>query len=161
MSLGLLSLLINTAQAVPLSSVNAGELVVSEIMHDPASVADYRGEYIEIHNTLGVEVDINGLVVNTSNEAGFTVNQSIIVPAGGYVVLGASSNSGNNGGNGNVDFQYSYSSFKLGKNDSVTISDGSTTFDTVSYTASTFPISGGAAFVSSKIVIYPETIRIC
>ena len=23
------------------------------------------------------------------------------------------------------------------------------------------PISGGAAFVSSKIVIYPETIRIC
>ena len=147
MSLGLLSLLINTAQAVPLSSVNAGELVVSEIMHDPASVADYRGEYIEIHNTLGVEVDINGLVVNTSNEAGFTVNQSIIVPAGGYVVLGASSNSGNNGGNGNVDFQYSYSSFKLGKNDSVTISDGSTTFDTVSYTASTFPISGGAAMI--------------
>ena len=147
MSLGLISLLLNTAQAVPLSSVPAGGLVISEIMHDPVSVADFRGEYIEVHNTTSNEVDINGLIVSTANESGFTVNQTINVPAGGYVVLAASANSGNNGGNTEVDYQYSYSTFKLGKNDTVAIGDGTTTFDSVTYTSSGFPITAGAAMI--------------
>ena len=89
MSLSLLSLLLNSAQAVPLSSVPAGGLVISEIQHNPDSTADFRGEYFEIYNAHSDEVDINGLVVDSSGDAGFTVNQSITVPAGEYVVLAA------------------------------------------------------------------------
>jgi len=147
MSLGLISLLINSASAVPLSSVPAGGLIITEIMHDPVVVADFRGEYIEIYNTTGSEVDINGLVVESANESGFTVNQSITVPSGGYVVLAASSLVSVNGANSNVDYQYPYVNFKLGKNDTVTIGDGTTTFDSVSYTESTFPISAGTALI--------------
>ena len=40
MSLSILGLIIATAEAVPLSSVPAGGLVITEIMHDPSVVAD-------------------------------------------------------------------------------------------------------------------------
>ena len=93
MTLDFISLLINSAAAVLLSSVPAGGLIISEIMHNPVVVSDFRGEYIEIHNTTANEIDINGLIVSTANESGFTVNQSINVAIGGYLVLAASSNS--------------------------------------------------------------------
>jgi hypothetical protein len=116
-------------------------------MHDPVVVADYRGEYIEIHNTTAGDIDINGLVLDTSFQAGFTITESIIIPAGGYFVLGANSISGLNGGNTNVDYNYNYNLFKIEKNDSFTLSDGTTTFDTVSYTSTTFPIVAGTALI--------------
>jgi hypothetical protein len=146
MSLSILGLLIASAEAVPLSSVPAGGLVISEIMHDPSVVADYRGEYIEIFNNHSAEVDLNGLQLD-SGETGATVNQSIVVPVGGYAVLAARSSSGLNGGNTEVDFQYSYSTFKLGKNDTVIISAGSTTFDTVTYNTSSYPVVTGASLI--------------
>ena len=147
MSLSLLSLLISSAHAVPLSAVPVGGLVISEIQHNPDATADYRGEYVEIYNAHSDEIDINGLIVNSAGDTGFTVNQSITVAAGDYVVLAARSNSATNGGNTEVDFQYAYPAVRFGNNDSISISDGTTTFDSVNYNTSDYPIEAGAALI--------------
>ena len=36
--------------AIAVSDLNAGDLVISEIMHDPDAVSDYRGEWFEVYN---------------------------------------------------------------------------------------------------------------
>ena len=145
-SFALLSLLISPASAIPLSGAPANALVISEIMHNPDAVVDYRGEYIEIHNRHSQEIDLNGLTVVSSNEAGFTINTSVTVAAGGYVVLGTRSNSAVNGG-ASVDYQYNYGTFKLYNNETISISDGGTTFDTVVYSASTYQLEAGVALI--------------
>ena len=44
----------NSAHAeLAVDDLNTGDLVVSEIMHDPVQVFDYRGEWIEIFNNSG------------------------------------------------------------------------------------------------------------
>ena len=115
-------------------------------MHNPDAVVDYRGEYIEIHNRHSQEIDLNGLTVVSSNEAGFTINTSVTVAAGGYVVLGTRSNSAVNGG-ASVDYQYNYGTFKLYNNETISISNGGTTFDTVVYSASTYQLEAGVALI--------------
>ena len=146
MLIGLISLIIQSAHAVPLSSVPAGGLVISEIMHDPVMVADFRGEYIEIYNAHTADIDINGLVLN-SGEGLVTVNQSITVPVGGYAVVGTRKATSYNGGNTRVSFEYNYNSLKLLASDTITISFSGTTFDTVTYNSTTYPIVPGAAMI--------------
>ncbi len=147
MSLGLISLLISNAFAVPLSSVPAGGLVISEIMHNPDASADYRGEYIEIYNAHTDTVDLNGLVVTSSGEAGFTVSQTVNVAAGDYAVLAVSGAISFNGGNTEVDYEYAYTSLKLNGVETLTLSSGGTTFDTMSYNSNSHPLEAGAALI--------------
>ena len=78
MTLKLISLLINSATACFIFGFRGG-LVIS-VMHNPVILADYRGEYIEMFITTGDEIDINGLVVSSNGDSGFTVGQSINIP---------------------------------------------------------------------------------
>ena len=84
----------STANSV--DSLSAGDLVVSEIMHDPDAVLDYRGEWFEIYNASSDSVDLNGLVVEDASGQQFTVGSSVVVAASGYVVLGTRINTGQN-----------------------------------------------------------------
>ena len=147
LSIGLISLLTNSAHAVSLDSVPVGGLVISEIMHNPDVVVDFRGEYIEIYNAHTESIDINGLTVVSSGEAGFTIGQSITIPVGGYAVFASKETIALNGGNTNVDFEYSYSSFKITSSETISISNGATTFDSVAYNSSTHPLLAGAALI--------------
>jgi hypothetical protein len=145
-SLGLISLLTSTAKAVTLDAISPGDLVITEIMHNPDAVADYRGEYIEIYNASNNPIDINGLQVVSSNEAGFTVSGSLTIAAGEYAVLAAKETIALNGGNLNVDYEYPYSSFKITSVETITLSNNGTTFDTVSFNSS-YPLIAGAALI--------------
>jgi hypothetical protein len=147
LSFGILSLLISQAEAVSIDAVPVGGLIISEVMSDPNVVVDYLGEYIEIYNAHSAEIDINGLVVTSSNEAGFTVNTSITIPVGGYAVLASSSNSSSNGGNTEVDFAYSYSSMKLGNYETITLANSTDTLDTVSYNINDYPVVSGVSMI--------------
>ena len=69
------------------SDLSAGDLLITEIMHDPSQVADYRGEWFEIYNNSAGAVDLNGLVVQSNGESGFTVGTSIELAAGAYFYL--------------------------------------------------------------------------
>lgn len=81
--------------------VGAGDLVISEIMNNPAAVNDESGEWFEIYNASGQTINLSGLRIrHQAGEPGavHVVQASIQVPAGVYVVLGNNENFSSNGG---------------------------------------------------------------
>jgi hypothetical protein len=147
LSFGILSLLISQAEAVSIDAVPVGGLIITEIMSNPNQVVDYLGEYIEIYNAHTEEIDINGLIVTSSGESGFTVNTSITIPIGGYAVLATSSDSTQNGGNTAVDFAYAYGTLKLNNYETVTLANSSGTLDSVDYNINDYPITSGVSMI--------------
>ncbi|HEU0299095.1 MAG TPA: DNA/RNA non-specific endonuclease [Longimicrobium sp.] len=80
-------------------TITAGpSLVINEIMPNPGAVLDDLGEWFEIYNTGTTPVDLNGYRVASANDAVHTINTSLVVPAGGYVVLARNGNTATNGG---------------------------------------------------------------
>ncbi|MBW2452968.1 MAG: lamin tail domain-containing protein [Deltaproteobacteria bacterium] len=87
-----------------------GDLVISEIMNNPAVVSDSVGEWFEIYNDTNLPIDLTGLVIRhhaTDPQSVHTIAQSVVVAPGGYAVLGNNANASTNG-NVTVDYQYPY-----------------------------------------------------
>ena len=121
----------------PLSidDVVVGDLIITEILQDPSAVTDARGEWFELHNTTLERIDLRGLDVEDSAGKGFSVDESVVVEAGGYVVFGQSADTSINGGVP-VDFAWS-GTFSLGnKNDDVQLHNAAGLLDAVAYTES-------------------------
>ena len=110
-----------------------GELEISEIMRNPAVVGDSVGEWIEIHNPTTADVDLDGWAIDDGASDFHTVSGSLVVAAGGYVVVGRSIDTTRNGGAA-VDYSYR-GSFVLGNgSDSITLRDAhGVTVDEVSW----------------------------
>lgn len=106
-------------------TANSGDIIVTEVMQNPSAVADSAGEYLELFNTTGAAIDINGWTfTKAANAATFTVSEigGLSIPAGGFLVLG---NNGDFGTNGGVTVDYVYpSGYFLGNGtDSIIVSD--------------------------------------
>jgi hypothetical protein len=114
-------------------------------MTDPVASPYYRGEWFEVYNSSGSEVDLEDLVVSDASGETVTVTASVTVAAGEYAVLGIRSNTTLNGGV-SVDYIYSRSDMVLGAgSDSITLSYSTTTFDSVAWdNGATFPDPTGA-----------------
>jgi hypothetical protein len=98
------------------------ELRISEIMRNPAAVGDSAGEWIEIHNPTTADVDLEGWAIDDGASDLHIVRGSLSVPAGGYAVIGRSTDTSRNGGAG-VDYSYG-GSFVLGNGaDSIALHD--------------------------------------
>jgi hypothetical protein len=75
--------------------VRVGELVVSEIRGDQTGTTDTIGQWIELYNASGRQLDLSGLTVKLrkidgGSEAHIIVRApALTVDAGAYVVLGA------------------------------------------------------------------------
>ena len=130
--------------AMPSSSLGTGDLVITEIMTNPVTVFDYRGEWFEIYNNSGFDVGLNGLTVSSSNNTGFTITDDVVVAANDYALLAVNGGASVNGGLPNVDYVYSYSTLSFGRQDNLTLSVSGLTIDTVTYT-SAFPDGVGAS----------------
>lgn len=65
-----------------------GELIISEIMNNPAILSDSEGEWIEIYNTSNRELNLEGLYFkrNASNDS-VQIDTNIYIPAQGRAVL--------------------------------------------------------------------------
>jgi hypothetical protein len=73
----------------PLSSLFAGDLVISEIMNDPSSLSDAQGEWFEVFNPTKDCIELKGMVIESTNDQAHTIGSSVVVPAKGFAVLGA------------------------------------------------------------------------
>ncbi|MDQ3606376.1 MAG: lamin tail domain-containing protein [Gemmatimonadota bacterium] len=73
-------------------------LVINEVMADPDAVSDDRGEWFEVYNPGTTGVDLKGWALASNNDAAHTVGSSVVVPAGGYSVLGRNGSKSRNGG---------------------------------------------------------------
>jgi hypothetical protein len=127
---------------VPVSQASAGDLVVTEIMRDPAKVDDAVGEWFEIYNTANRGYDLNGMTI-ADNAGSVAVAQSVVIPPGGYRVFARSGT-----GNGGVAAHYVYGNTIQLANaaDFVRLSAGATVLDEVAYDgAGAFPDVAGAS----------------
>jgi len=119
------------------------QLIITEIMPNPAAVSDSRGEWFEILNTDSIVIDLNGwTIMDQGNDTHVITTTNEIAP-GQYMVLGRNGNEAENGG---YTADYIYSSFQLGNTeDEIIIIDGDNNIvDNVSY-GNIFPYSNGVS----------------
>lgn len=121
------------------------ELVITEFMANPAAVSDSAGEWVEVHNPGAVAVNMNGWKLMDFDGNAHVIASSVVVPAGGYVVLGSNANVGTNGG---VNVAYSYGSQWSLTNgtDAIALFNGAAKLvDVLRYTASSWGLTSGAS----------------
>ena len=87
-----------------------GDLVITEVMQNPAAVADADGEWFELWNNSGGDIDLDGLYVYDESSPGvvntdFTVSGPLLFGDGEYLVLGKADDTAINGG-APVDYAY-------------------------------------------------------
>jgi hypothetical protein len=124
---------------------NAGDLVISEIIQNPDAVLDGDGEWFEVHNPTGADLELMGSVISDLGADSHTIASSVVVPAGGYVVLGNNADTSTNGG---IPVAYEYTAFNLANaDDEVIITNPSAVIvDQVNYDGGpTFPDPTGAS----------------
>jgi len=125
----------------------ADTVVINEIMQNPGAVSDGNGEWFELFNTTAEDIDIDLWTVNDNGSNVFVINNGapLIVPAGGFLVLGRNADESTNGG---VSVDYEYSNFFLGNgSDEIVLLDGALAeVDRVEWdNGSTFPDPTGAS----------------
>jgi hypothetical protein len=89
--------------ATPLGAADLvpGQIVISEVMANPARVDDTLGEWFEVFNPLAVSIDLGGLVVESQRGSGveaFSISGPLVLDPGAFAVFGSSANPALNGG---------------------------------------------------------------
>ncbi len=103
-----------------------GDVVISEVLQNPAAVPDASGEWFEIRNRRDVSLDLTGFQVSDLGVDAFTI-PSLVLPPGGAAVLGASTSAAANGG-APVTLAWPAGSFYLGNGaDEILLRDASGT----------------------------------
>ena len=119
----------------------SGDLVISEFLANPDGVADVAGEWIELYNASGLELDLEGFELSDDGADLHVISDSIVMPPGARVVLARNIDFVTNGG---VLAAYEYSNFALGNaDDSIVLSFGGEEIDRVDYDMTLY--SGGLA----------------
>ena len=75
-----------------------GAVVINEILQDPRAVLDASGEWFEVHNRGTTQVDLQGWTIASLNDASHVISGSVVIPAGGFAVLGRNGVTATNGG---------------------------------------------------------------
>lgn len=91
-----------------------GGVVITEFMKDPSSVADTRGEWVELYNNLPWRVNVEGWILADDSGSQVVLQNGglgLRIPAGQYLVVGNNADPLQNGG---VNVASAYSSFVLG-----------------------------------------------
>jgi hypothetical protein len=124
---------------------NYGDIIITEIMQNPAAVGDNSGEWFEVYNTTGAPINMQGWVIKDDASSGeeFTIS-ALTVPANDYAVFGINADMGTNGG---VPVDYEYSGISLGNGaDGLIIECSGTMIDQVIWDGGTdFPDPTGAS----------------
>jgi hypothetical protein len=146
MAAGAGSLVSNVApflRARTVADLGPGDLVLTEALLDPSAVADTVGEWFEVYNPGATPIDLAGLVVRDHGTDQFLVG-ALTVEAGGYVVIGASTDVAVNGG---AAVDHAWSSFVLGNGaDELVLEAGGVVVDEIVWDGGpVWPSTGGRA----------------
>ncbi len=127
-------------------AASPGEVVINEIMQNPSAVSDSAGEWFELFNPTPADIDINRWTIMDDGIDSHIIDSGgpLIIPAGGFLVLGNNADTATNGG---APVDYEYSSFFLANSaDEVVLLQGTTEIDRVEYDGGvTFPDPTGAS----------------
>lgn len=97
-------------------STAPGSVVITELLKDPARVADATGEWIELLNRTALPIDIDGWTLRDDGTDLHVIDNGgpLMIPAGGRILLGASTDPAVNGG---VTVAYRWSGFFVANDD--------------------------------------------
>ena len=124
LALSLVLSVIPLVAASPVQAAEPGDLVINEVMQNPAAVNDDAGEWFEVFNPTDTDVDIEGWIISDNGIDSHTIANGapLIVPAGGYLVLGNNGDAASNGGV-EVDYVYGSSFFLANADDELALSE--------------------------------------
>ena len=115
---------------------NSPVLVIAEILQNPGVVYDDKGEWFEVFNPTNSDIDMSGWIIMDNDYDSIKVLASVIVPAGGFAVLGNNDDPITNGGY-TCNYEYQYADFQLANNggDEIVLflPDGLTEVDRIEY----------------------------
>lgn len=65
-----------------------GDILITEYMADPTDVDDSNGEYFELYNTTGSNIDIDGWTIKDDGSDSFNISGTLVIPAFDFIVIG-------------------------------------------------------------------------
>ena len=96
-------------------NVGCAEIIINEIMNNPEIVIDSKGEWFELYNNEENPISLRDWKItdgHTTPEDEFFIDEDLIIPPKGYIVLGNNADFSTNGGI-NIDYEYSNIDFSL------------------------------------------------
>ena len=103
------------------STIEADDVVFSEVMQNPGAVGDPDGEWFELYNLTNDDLNLAGCEILDDGADSHTISGTLTIPAHGRVVLGYTDDPALNGGVA-VDYEYG-SSVSLGNGEDELILD--------------------------------------
>lgn len=132
-------------------AATVSDLLITEIMANPAAVSDTRGEWFELFNPSAESVDLSGIILSDDGSNLHTITAGVIA-AGGYFVLARNGDSNLNGG---FNADYTYSSFSLSNSsDQIIFSDNSGELLRFDYGSGFVPVGGSMELIDA--IMLPE-----
>ncbi len=141
-----------------LSAQNVGDIIITEIMYNPDTVTDTKGEWFEVFNTTQSSIDMKNWTISdlvTSKK----ILTTLIVPPLGFAVLARTGDTLTNGG---LQFDYAYGTINFNNGgDKITVLDSmDNVIDQVEYSSALgFPSVSGASIVfniSGLVLLHQE-----
>ena len=136
--------------------VELSDIIITEIMQNPSAVSDSNGEWFEVYNSTDTDIDINDWTIADNDNDSHVISNGgpLMVPAGGYVVLGNNTDDTTNGG-ANVAYSYGSSFFLSNSSDELVLLNGTLTeIDRVEWdNGTTFPDPTGASMSLSGLAL--------
>ena len=135
-----------------LRSFGPGDVSVSEAMPFPEASVATLGQWVELQNNADVAVDFDGLLVDSTGstvDGGYVIPSGTIVPAGGFLVLGQSTNTSDTSG---ATVNQIATDLPLGASDRVRVQLQGTVLGTLSWdggVAGTSIMGGSGVLVAS------------
>jgi hypothetical protein len=98
--------------------LSVGDIIITEVMYNPAAVSDEYGEWFEIYNTTDAEINLNGLLIADDNHwnddgEGFLIDTDLVIQANGFLLFATNGDPATNGNLPTPDYVYN-SSLTLG-----------------------------------------------
>jgi hypothetical protein len=114
-----------------------GTIVITEVMKDPAAVADSAGEWIELYNASPSVVNLEGWTLRDNGAESMVLQNGgngLFLPSGRYFLLGSNGDVLTNGGI-SVGYDWDWSLFKLDNADDevVLVAPGNIEVDRIEY----------------------------
>ncbi|MDH3388153.1 MAG: lamin tail domain-containing protein [Gammaproteobacteria bacterium] len=104
------------------SAATVGDLLISEIMVNPAAVSDSRGEWFELYNPSGDEINLRGITIGDDGGDRHRIESDLLILPAHFLTLARNGDAAVNGGFG---ADYVYDDFTLSNaGDEILLLDG-------------------------------------
>ena len=128
-----------------------GDVFVTEVLSSPVEADFLLGQWVEVYNASDNELELMGWTFSNEDDS-WDIDTSLRIAAGGYAVLGASSDTADNGG---VTVDVVWSDIELDDDDdTLTLQAGALTISTMTFDDSWDRVDGASLSLDDTFVAY-------